>query len=93
MGEVVSLDQFRDAARLKTIRENLPEGGGLRWVVRRKAAVVAAIDCGAITRAEAKARYALSDEELDSWRAAVADMGASGQARRLLQHYRNSRSG
>ena len=77
MGDIISLDAHREAARLKAIRERLPENGGLRWVARRKAAVVAAIDCGAISQEEAQERYALSEEELESWRESMAEHGVA----------------
>lgn len=72
MGDVISLDIRRAAARLKTIREHLPEPGVSRWVPRRKQAVVQAIDCGAISYEEARELYALSSEELSTWRKSLA---------------------
>lgn len=72
MGDVISLKLKRDAKRLKAIRDELPETGALRWVARRKAQVAAAIDCGAISYEEARERYALSREELESWREYLA---------------------
>ncbi|MEL7463281.1 MAG: DUF1153 domain-containing protein [Pseudomonadota bacterium] len=72
MGDVISLDMRRQSAQLKAIRERLPEPGGLRWVPRRKEALVKAIDCGALSMDEARERYALSAEELTSWRESLA---------------------
>ena len=42
---------------------DLPPSNTKRWVVRRKAAVLAAVRAGAITIEEACRRYALSEEE------------------------------
>lgn len=49
----------------------LPEPGA-RWVARRKAAVVAAIEAGMLSAVDACARYGLSVEELAGWRARFA---------------------
>ena len=80
MGVVISFKQRRDAARLQAIRDRLPEPGALRWIPRRKAAVVRAIDCGALTYEEARESYALSREELATWRDSLRDeqMDANG---------------
>src|SRR3546814_16648107 len=49
----------------------LPPRDTKRWIVRRKAEVVAAVRGGLITSDEACARYRLSPEELASWQPAV----------------------
>jgi len=49
------------------LMENLPPPNTKRWVVRRKAAVVAAVRSGAITIEEACHYYQLSEEEFLSW--------------------------
>ena len=46
-----------------------------RWVQSRKAQVVAAVRGGLITAEEACLRYALSEEELESWTQAVLTHG------------------
>ncbi len=56
-------------------RADLPPPDTTRWVARREAAVVHAVEFGLIPAAEARARYGLSEEELDSWRAAHAKHG------------------
>ncbi|WP_372892993.1 DUF1153 domain-containing protein [Rhodosalinus sp.] len=48
-------------------RADLPPPDTRRWVASRKAAVVRAVRHGLIDRAEAIARYALSEEELEEW--------------------------
>jgi transposase-like protein len=45
----------------------LPPVTTKRWVARRKAAVVAAVQNGALTMAEACRRYGLSNEEFVEW--------------------------
>jgi hypothetical protein len=59
-------------------RADLPPTGALRWVPRRKARVVAAIDGGLISEDEALRRYALSSEEIAAWRAALSRHGMRG---------------
>jgi len=55
----------------KLTRSDLPPVNTKRWVARRKATVVAAVDHGLIEATEACSMYHLSDEELDLWRSAV----------------------
>lgn len=59
-------------------RADLPPPGTLRWVPRRKAKVVAALDGGLISEGEACARYALSGEEIGAWRSAFSRHGMRG---------------
>ena len=68
----------------------LPPVGTVRWVASRKAAVVAAIAAGAITRARAIERYALSEEELDGWIAAEQAHGVDALRVTRLKTYRES---
>ena len=58
--------------------DNLPPPNTERWVVRRKAAVVAAVRNGDITVEEACRRYALSEEELQAWQRAFDADGLRG---------------
>lgn len=67
----------------------LPPMGTVRWVASRKAAVVAAIGAGAITRAAAIERYALSEEELDGWIAAEGAHGLDALRVTRLKTYRD----
>lgn len=69
-------------------RDTLPPPNTSRWVVRRKAEVVAAIDGGLITIAEACVRYGLTLEELASWQRAVEREGMLGLRATRVQHYR-----
>ena len=59
-------------------RADLPSPGVRRWVPRRKARVVAAVEGGLISREEACERYGLSDEELECWKASLTSHGLKG---------------
>jgi len=52
-------------------KADLPSRSTKRWVFRRKAEVVAAVDCGLITFKEACERCGLTMEEFQSWQGAV----------------------
>jgi hypothetical protein len=58
-------------------------------VPRRKAAVVAAMRAGVISREEACERYALSPEEFAAWEAAFDQHGLFGLRITRLQYYRD----
>lgn len=47
---------------------DLPTGTDIRWIARRKAAVVYAIDLGLLAEEEALERYQITEAELDLWR-------------------------
>jgi transposase-like protein len=57
---------------------DLPPPNTNRWVVRRKAAVLAAVHSGELSVAEACGRYGLSEEELLSWQRAFDAYGLPG---------------
>jgi hypothetical protein len=67
----------------------LPDGKG-RWVVRRKAQVVAAIRGGLLTMSEACEGYGLTEEELTSWQRHFDTHGLSGLRATRVQQYRRS---
>lgn len=67
---------------------SLPPPNTSRWVVRRKAEVVAAVNGGLLTIVEACERYDLSLEELASWQRAVEREGMPGLRATRVQHYR-----
>jgi hypothetical protein len=69
-------------------RADLPAPDTRRWVASRKAAVVRAVRHGLIDRAEAIATYALSEEELDEWMAAV-DRGGERALRATARRRHN----
>jgi hypothetical protein len=68
---------------------NLPPPETKRWVVRRKAEVVAAVNGGLLSLEEACNRYSLSVEEFMSWRRAVEKHGTRGLRVTRTQMYRN----
>ena len=68
----------------------LPPVGTVRWVASRKAAVVAAIAAGAITRTGAIERYALSEEELDGWISAEQAHGVDALRVTRIKAYREN---
>lgn len=68
--------------------DTLPPPDTRRWVVRRKAEVLAAIRGGLLDRAEACRQYRLSDEELDLWARAVDCAGVPGLRVTRVQIYR-----
>ena len=69
-------------------RADLPSPKTTRWVASRKAAVVRAVDAGLIETEEACEMYGLSEEELDSWRSAVAEFGVGALKTTALQRFR-----
>jgi hypothetical protein len=68
---------------------SLPPPDTSRWVVRRKAEVVAAVNGGLLTIDEACERYGLSLEEFASWQRAVDRSGLQGLRTTRSQHYRD----
>jgi transposase-like protein len=71
---------------------NLPPADTRRWVVRRKAAVVAAVQSGKITLEEACRRYNLSEEEFRAWQRAFEAHGLPGLRVTRPQQYGTSPS-
>ena len=59
-------------------------------MVRRKAAVVAAVRAGKITMEEALRRYQLTEEEFLSWQRALESHGLPGLRATRIQQYRGS---
>ena len=68
--------------------ETLPPPGATRWVVRRKAEVVSAVNGGLLTVDEACERYGLTLEEFASWQRAGDRSGMPGLRVTRIQHYR-----
>jgi hypothetical protein len=69
--------------------ESLPPIGTTRWIVRRKAEVVAAVNGGLLSIGEACKRYELTTEEFASWQRAVDRSGLAGLRATRTQYYRN----
>src|SRR5690554_714421 len=70
--------------------EDLPPPGTKRWVIRRKAEVVAGVRAGLITLEEACERYTLSVEEFLSWQRLIDRHGLRGLRVTRLQDYRGA---
>ena len=68
--------------------DSLPPPDTTRWVIRRKAEVVAAIEGGLLSIDEACDRYSLGLEELASWQRGIERSGMKGLRVTHLQHYR-----
>lgn len=75
-----------DGRRLRV--EDLPPSGTKRWVIRRKAEVVAGVRAGLISLEEACERYTLSVEEFLSWQRSIDSHGMRGLRTTRLQDYR-----
>lgn len=69
--------------------ESLPPPETKRWVIRRKAEVVAAVRAGVLSLEEACQRYTLSIEEFLSWQRLVDSHGLPGLRVTRLQDYRS----
>lgn len=70
-------------------RESLPPSDTKRWVIRRKAEVIAAVAGGLLRIDEACKLYSLSVEEFASWQRAVDRSGMPGLRVTRTQHYRD----
>ena len=68
----------------------LPSPNTKRWVVRRKAVVVAAVRSGALSLQEACRRYNLSVEEFLAWQRSIDRYGVPGLRVTRLQIYRDT---
>jgi hypothetical protein len=69
-------------------RADLPPANTKRWVIRRKAEVVAGVRAGLLSLQEACDRYDLSVEEFLSWQRAIERHGVLGLRTTRLQDYR-----
>ena len=68
---------------------SLPPSDTTRWVVRRKAEVVAAVNGGLLSVDEVCDRYGLTVEEFASWQRAIDRSGMPGLRVTRIQHYRS----
>ena len=69
--------------------DRLPAPDTQRWVMRRKAQVVAAVRSGLLTVEEACERYRLSEEEFKSWMRLLDNHGVRGLRATRMQEYRS----
>jgi Protein of unknown function (DUF1153) len=70
---------------------DLPPPETKRWVPRRKAVIVDAVRCGAISLEEICRRYQLSVEEFVTWQRAIETHGVPGLRVTRSQIYRDAR--
>jgi hypothetical protein len=88
---MASIDMFaRTVAATGNPMLDLPPVDTKRWVVRRKAVVVAAVRNGALSLEEACRRYHLSVEEFLAWQRAIDTYGIPGLRVTRLQIYRDT---
>ncbi len=67
---------------------DLPPPDTKRWVIRRKAEVVAAVRGGLISLDDACRRYTLTVEEFLSWQRSIERHGLAGLRATRVQQYR-----
>ena len=67
---------------------DLPTPGTKRWVIRRKAEVVAAVRGGLLSLEEACSRYMLTVDEFLSWQHSIDQHGLAGLRSTRAQQYR-----
>jgi hypothetical protein len=70
---------------------DLPPPSTKRWVIRRKAEVVAAVRGGLLSLEEACARYTLTVDEFLSWQVSIDQFGLAGLRTTRIQQYRHWR--
>jgi hypothetical protein len=67
---------------------DLPALSTKRWVIRRKAQVVAAVRGGLLSLEEACSRYMLTVDEFLSWQSSIDQHGLAGLRTTRVQKYR-----
>jgi Protein of unknown function (DUF1153) len=67
---------------------DLPPPDTRRWVIRRKAEVVAAVRGGLLSLEDACKRYTLTTEEFLAWQHSIDRHGLAGLRTTRLQQYR-----
>ena len=67
---------------------DLPAPRTKRWVIRRKAEVIAAVRGGLLTLEEACSRYSLTVDEFLSWQSSIDRHGLAGLRTTRIQQYR-----
>ena len=79
-----------DSKRHQLMLGDLPPPDTKRWVIRRKAAVVAAVKSGVITLDEVCRRYNISAQEFVIWQELIEKHGVRGLRVTRLKDYRKS---
>ena len=72
----------------KLTKADLPSPTTRRWVIRRKAEVVAAVRGGLISLEEACECYGISLEEFETWAKSIDRFGIQGLRTTRIQKYR-----
>lgn len=67
---------------------DLPPPNTQRWVIRRKAEVVAAVRGGLLSLDDACDRYGLTNEEFLAWQQSIDRYGMAGLRTTRIQQYR-----
>jgi len=67
---------------------DLPPPNTQRWVIRRKAEVVAAVRGGLLSLDDACERYGLTNEEFLAWQQSIDRYGMAGLRTTRIQQYR-----
>ena len=67
---------------------DLPAPGTRRWVIRRKAEVIAAVRGGLLSLEEACSRYMLTVDEFLTWQSSIEQHGLAGLRTTRIQQYR-----
>jgi Protein of unknown function (DUF1153) len=83
---VIGLHVIGVGGRLLTLAD-LPLPDTKRWVIRRKAEVVAAVRGGLLSMEEACSRYALSADEVLAWQYRIDCFGIAGLSATRTQFY------
>ena len=79
---------FRAAVILGKVARISFADAGKRWVIRRKAEVVAAVRGGLLSLEEACSRYTLTVEEFLAWQYSIDRHGLAGLRTTRIQQYR-----
>lgn len=89
---VVRMGQKRSSKALlpDVTLEDLPPPGTTRWVMRRKAEVVAAVRKGILSLEEACDRYTLSVEEFLNWQELIDRHGVRALRATRVKEYRET---
>jgi hypothetical protein len=88
--DMTNIDPIEVSAHSPGTAVELPSPNTKRWVVRRKAIVVAAVRSGALSLQEACRRYNLSVEEFLAWQRSIDRYGVPGLRVTRLQIYRDT---